>query len=393
MANALLGSPATSYIQGREMGLQSRRAEAQEQRAGAQEQRAVSQEQRAEAKEKRQVEIDQESLRVLKQKGLEGAKKQVKHDASIIRAVMALPPSQQQAGFAAVAPRLQQKTLDMFTTPDGELMYSPQRAQMVDNIAKEIDKNMSSMYGKTIQAVSKETGKPVFLQVDKAGGVKELEGYIPPAKKGISVETPGGVKVQIGGSGEQTTGLDKVGARKEKEKIIKGLSTLDSIAHLEKTYRPEFFRIEGGAKQKYAHWTDYLGLDLDEGIKKFNEDRTEYFNSVKQWFNAYRKDITGAAAAMSEIKMLEGSVMNTKQAPHEHEASMRQLKAKVKRAIRLSQKILREGVPLGSKEYTRRHNAAWKAGEDDDPDERGKELEAQGLSFEERIEQLEKEGY
>ena len=120
-----------------------------------------------------------------------------------------------------------------------------------------------------------------------------------------------------------------------------------------------------------------------------------FIENVEQSFNAYRKEITGAQAALQEISLLRDSIMNRKMSPTEFEFSLYSYITKMKRSLRLKRMLLRDGIPFG-KEFNQRHNAMWESGTDvpeTEIDNRGDELKAGGLSDQEVIQQLRSEGY
>ena len=122
-------------------------------------------------------------------------------------------------------------------------------------------------------------------------------------------------------------------------------------------------------------------------------------NAIEQEFNKYRKEITGAAAAMSEIEMLKESFMNSDLSYEEFTAAFDEYRDAQIKALEIAQDILSRGIPLGSKEFTEQHDNAWLQrltmgeGTKKDAQARGEELQGQGLSVDEIMNKLLEEGY
>ncbi|MCK5602754.1 hypothetical protein KAR91_12815 [Candidatus Pacearchaeota archaeon] len=308
-------------------------------------------------------------------------------DATTLETIRRLPEGQRQQAYQQVVGQL-----DM-----GVQQQMPQwndvQAQDVINQAQDFQEFIKGpKRGRLTAGV--DGGKPGFFQQDpRTGDLARVPGAQPTPKKGISVTTPGGTSIQIGGSGEQTTPLDKVGARKEKTEIIKAEKTLATIASINKLYNPDYFTYEAAGLQWLSSKAKKLGISKSAAVKKMTQGRTKLFNEIRQFFNAYRKDITGAAASITELELLMLSTINPDQDSDDFEASLEQLTEATLRGRRLHQRILREGVPVNSDEYEVTHNALWGSGEDDDPEARGEELVDQGMTFEQATEQLKKEGY
>lgn len=71
---------------------------------------------------------------------------------------------------------------------------------------------------------------------------------------------------------------------------------------------------------------------------------TGYLNSVEQFFNTYRKDITGAAAAEKELERLRASFINSDLSPSQFKGALDQLLSKYTSEAEFKKNVLREGV-------------------------------------------------
>ena len=77
-----------------------------------------------------------------------------------------------------------------------------------------------------------------------------------------------------------------------------------------------------------AELIEKAGLTNSEERQAFMIRRAEWEAAVQQYFNAYRKNITGVAAGEKEIKLLENSVPNVNDTP-----SVFQAKVKLQRSL------------------------------------------------------------
>jgi hypothetical protein len=135
------------------------------------------------------------------------------------------------------------------------------------------------------------------------------------------------------------------------------------------------------------------GMEVAPEMREFAKQRRSLVNDIGQQFNAYRKEITGAAAALGELEQLKETFINKDLSYDEFVSALDQYESKQKRALRLSRRILREGVKVGSSKFGDMHDRLWATGADDDIDTRGDELSAQGLSDDQVVQKLQKEGY
>lgn len=192
--------------------------------------------------------------------------------------------------------------------------------------------------------------------------------------------------------------------------VIDTQSQLGRLQGIKDSYSREFLQASGKVKGSIYKIGDYLNLPLEKlpGLseddkKKFLGQRTEFVTRTEQLFNLYRKEITGAAAAIQELDRLKKSMLNVDMTPMEFEHAYNAFEKELKRTIRLRNKFMRQGFDVrdpesGGKEF----DSAMLSGNDDDPDARGAELEAsisaktgaKGEALKKAVaKQLEAEGY
>ena len=122
-----------------------------------------------------------------------------------------------------------------------------------------------------------------------------------------------------------------------------------------------------------------MKIDIGKEGKEYLGKTRVFIESIEQVFNQYRKQITGAQAAMKEIQMLRASILNKEMTPTEFEYSFKSYVSKVKRMMRLTRSLLREGFTneggkLG-KELESRFYTTGDVG-DSEVDARGDEIAA-----------------
>jgi len=80
---------------------------------------------------------------------------------------------------------------------------------------------------------------------------------------------------------------------------------------------------------------------------------TTYFNSVQQFFNDYRKEITGAAAAEKELARLEASFINKDLSASQFKGALDQLVGKYTSEAEFNKNVLRQGLDTAPRDDKR----------------------------------------
>lgn len=211
----------------------------------------------------------------------------------------------------------------------------------------------------------------------------------------VSFDEYGNPVVQVGGAGPAAPGnmgLTKPNQNELQRDVIGGMGTLARLDEIANSYKSDYLTAQGAVKGWTGRMADKLGMASDDQ-KAFIQGQRKFTQQVDQEFNAYRKDITGAAAAMAELRDLKKAMINTDLSPAEFEAAYMAYRDSVARMLRIRQGILREGVPVGSREFNKRLDNTWVSGGDDDIEARGDELAASGMSEAQVKAQLRTEGY
>lgn len=185
----------------------------------------------------------------------------------------------------------------------------------------------------------------------------EAVGKQPVSKKGISLTTAAGDVIEIGGEPRQ--GADKKVIRDEQTKVINAANTVKRLDQIKFLVKPEYFTYQSALGAKYDRVKSKLGGKLSKDDLANLQGRRRLVNAIDQEFNQYRKEITGAAAAIQELERLKESFINSDLSYPEFQAAFEEYRAKQVRSMRIAQDILKSGIPLGSKEFTKAHDDAW----------------------------------
>ncbi len=232
-------------------------------------------------------------------------------------------------------------------------------------------------------------GKEVMVQMDEDGQLRQVSsGQSGPL---ATITTPDGTQVQVGGG---VPGLSKPTETAVQKDVIGLMEQAKNLDVLKDTVMKDAFTLQGQVKGKLVRLADWVKYPLSKSNKEFLGRTRHTIESVEQIFNTYRKEITGAQAAMKEISMLRDSIINRKLTPTELEYSLSRYTNQIKRTLRLKRMLLNQGV-LGKKLGTE-IDKLFVTG-DDVPDieidRYGDELKAKGMNDNEIMSVLEAEGY
>jgi hypothetical protein len=120
------------------------------------------------------------------------------------------------------------------------------------------------------------------------------------------------------------------------------LANLDVVGD---AYKSEYLTYQGQAKGFIARQTDKFGV-ATEDQEKYLKGRRAFTETVDQIFNAYRSEITGAAASIAEIDRLKNAMLNSDLSPAEFESSLNSFRAKVKRDLTRYRELLNSGLTV-----------------------------------------------
>jgi len=138
--------------------------------------------------------------------------------------------------------------------------------------------------------------------------------------------------------------LTKPNATKVQENIMNAESALSNLDSIANRFSGDYLTYSGRIKAGAGRLLDKAGMDTD--MTKMNATRAQFRNEVNQFFNQYRKDITGAAASEKELEQLKDSILNENMGPAEFKAAYDQFVTKVKGQLEMNKKIARSGVKV-----------------------------------------------
>ncbi|MEO1503178.1 MAG: hypothetical protein AAFU68_03020 [Pseudomonadota bacterium] len=205
---------------------------------------------------------------------------------------------------------------------------------------------------------------------------------------GITIGPDG--TVQIGGAG------GSFGRKAQSELEADTLGALDTISMLndiERRFDPEIFTYKDQAQNWMANQAEKLGMDLSQTEQEMLTRRTDMVIRVGQAFNAYRKAITGAAAAVQELDQLKRTYINEDMGPTQFRAALTALKRMAQKDLRIKSDLARAGISQGDPSFMSEFNRRWIQDAGGGAESRYQQLIDDGMGKSEAYDQLLLEGY
>ena len=223
--------------------------------------------------------------------------------------------------------------------------------------------------------------------------VRRSEAVGKPGKPPSSMK----LKTTLGGGVEFTQGrgaaLNKDVEKEASKRAFSAGESLARLGRIKKNYDPSFLTYQGKGERLLSSIKSKANIDLTQDEKQALRQHRRFSQAVNFEFNAYRKAITGAAAAVKELEDLKKAMVSTDLSPVEFEAAFNEYSRELQRSIRIRNRLLREGYQPGTKQFGNELDGLYLSGDDDIVDARGDELHEQGMTPQEIVDTLEKEGY
>ena len=186
-----------------------------------------------------------------------------------------------------------------------------------------------------------------------SGDVKmfDINSKIGKANLKIFREKEGANVIEVPGQ-DKSSDLSKKSQTGAEGKILTAIEMEGLLEVMEVLHDDRFSTYVGKGDAVVAELIEKAGLTNSDERQAFMIKRSEWEAAVQQYFNAYRKNITGVAASEKEIKLLENSVPNVNDTPSV-------FKAKVKLQRALNNAVItrnREFIELGIGDITRDKN-------------------------------------
>jgi hypothetical protein len=169
------------------------------------------------------------------------------------------------------------------------------------------------------------------------------------AEKGGGASGPS-ITVVTGGT--STSPLTTASVTKAQGELTDAATSIAALQTLLSSYDEKYRTAYGRARANVGDAVAFMGLSTD---KEFRAAKQTWDQEFDQFFNAYRKEITGAGAAVAEIDSLYKSIMS--KAPDLVQASLQQLLRKYARNAAIQSEILARGITVGSEQYWREFNS------------------------------------
>ena len=250
-------------------------------------------------------------------------------------------------------------------TSDGQ-RYSKLTSDIVDlNQGQEMEQTLAGKAG--LLAKSAAEGKTTAMQnLEARGLVPGTPEYQTAMEVDMTNGTPmydadGNFAGMQGGSG----GWGRRAQGAVEEDALAAGKVSQELTDIGEYVDEDLFEYWPNAKNWIANKAQKLGIQPNESQSDFTTRKKGLFGRVAQVFNAYRKDITGAAAAMVELERLEKDFINSKQSYGEFVATMNTLQDVYKRNLQYYEEARATGQIPRSNPETGKIEAPpnWKPGQ------------------------------
>lgn len=156
--------------------------------------------------------------------------------------------------------------------------------------------------------------------------------------------------------------------------LVSAGTSLNRLKGIREQYDPVFLTHRGKLSDFFLRNAEKLGRTLTKEEKEYVQQKQGFQQAVKREFNQYRREITGAAAALAEMEDLKESMMNEDQSPSQFEASYTAYAEERAYLARLSNIILRKGLEPGTQSFGEALDNLYLSGLDDDAKARADEI-------------------
>lgn len=190
-------------------------------------------------------------------------------------------------------------------------------------------------------------GQPMLVQQDpQTGQLMPVQGYKPALGSTETIETgpDGSVRIVRGKGAAGTSGMQRSTAGKIEQKLMVLRETAGNLDQIAADFDPQALTYYGKLSAAISATKEQLGRELSPEESARLQSVVKFRNGLDQAFNAYRQEITGAAASVQELDRLQKTMMNTKMSPTEFQAAFEQFSDQIKRGTALYVQMLENGV-------------------------------------------------
>lgn len=224
-----------------------------------------------------------------------------------------------------------------------------------DDTTKDLLKTIAAGAAQKYRTIAGPSGS--ILQEDPTTG--KLTSVLGRAKKGTSIVLPDGTIVDIEGGAGEGQPLTQKSLNRAQDDIISTQSNLVDLDNIAKNYSDEYLTYKGQFGAAATKYKEKLGIETSEDERRFLANRTKFTQGVEQFFNKYRKEITGAAASVQELEMLKKSMLNADASPTEFRAAYDKFRDVANAQLELKNSLLQQGIKPGTRDFTRLMNEAY----------------------------------
>lgn len=244
--------------------------------------------------------------------------------------------------------------------PAPESPHGQALMRMVDKPEGTESKFFTDAAGNVTQIVTDKQGN--ILKQNKLGGVgKPASGMrIEQGPDGKLIITQGaGVQNQVP---EGNQSLQKPVHKDIQQKIIKTDAMFADAAAIATDYASSKLTYWGKAKGAALAVADKAAIPIGKEYEEYLRSRKRLVAGTEQLFNAYRKEITGAAASNQEIERLRKAFLNEDLSPAQFQGMYNQYITALMRGRRIARTLLEKGLRVEQKEYANQFDELWNSG-------------------------------
>lgn len=234
---------------------------------------------------------------------------------------------------------------------------------------EELKNDLEFLAFQTAMTKNPEVSKIGAQVLEKIGRAGDVSGMFTDEFKSeyekMLAKPKGGVNITVAPqfNAPSTVPLEKSTRTETQKEQIRNIETLSNLNDIESKTIDEYLTFWGKGKIAWAEFMDKLGSSSEEQ-RELIRNQTPWLLGVKNIFNAYRREITGAAAAMAELKDLESAIINTNMGPEKFKAALAMAKEKAKRAIRLRNSLLTSGLSTEDPDFSAKLDEMYRTGMD-----------------------------
>lgn len=279
----------------------------------------------------------------------------------------------------------------------GQVQYGTPEFEQVQTYSR-ILQNAAQKPDNTLVEVADETSPTGTRFVKRADAVNQPGK--PPSGTSLEVSKDGTVRLNQGRDNSNSINsqgnqpLARSGLTKTlQQEVIELEDTLERVNTIKDRYSPDFLTYQGKGAAYLSSLKSKADIELTNEDRKFLKDKKKFEVLVNRDFNAYRKLITGAAAAEKELQDLKKATINTDLSPAEFEATIDIYQEELQRGLRLKRRLLRDGIQVGDERFGSEFDRLWEASADDISEDRMEELLNSGINEQAALDMLIDEGY